>query len=95
MAFGIQSPRPFAIATGVVVGALGFVLIGINAKVTSSPANPTHPSFSSSGLSTSTNTKSIIHNSLRPSWDHPSVDPVKRCGSLLPEADLSNRIRRP
>jgi hypothetical protein len=35
MAFGIQSPRPLAIATGVVVGALGAVLILVNAKVCS------------------------------------------------------------
>ena len=37
MAFGIQSPRSFAIATGVVVGFLGFVLILVNAKVESIP----------------------------------------------------------
>lgn len=32
MAFGIESPRPLAIATGVVVGFLGAVVILVNAK---------------------------------------------------------------
>jgi hypothetical protein len=33
MAFGLKSPRPLAVATGVVVSALGFVVIAVNAKV--------------------------------------------------------------